>query len=167
MSVVQVFPSYMMLSLVCVFVRVFDLPSLVMWDDHDEDRCCDLSKVGVVEMVGFHQEMWLVMLEPAKNQILGVDTPWQHVPPRARYETTCWLIRKALVSMSCRKRGTGMAIHTRLQGVRRAMRVFCCIQEGETLAIAKGVWGYSVVPNKWNPMANQDIRSGVNLRKGM
>jgi hypothetical protein len=30
MSVVQVFPSYMMLSLACVFVRVFGLPSLMM-----------------------------------------------------------------------------------------------------------------------------------------
>jgi hypothetical protein len=30
MSVVQVFPSYMMWSLACVFVRVFGLPSLVM-----------------------------------------------------------------------------------------------------------------------------------------
>jgi hypothetical protein len=30
MSVVQVFPSYMMLSLACVYVRVFGLPSLMM-----------------------------------------------------------------------------------------------------------------------------------------
>jgi hypothetical protein len=30
MSVVQVFPSYMMLSLACVFVRVFSLPSVEM-----------------------------------------------------------------------------------------------------------------------------------------
>jgi hypothetical protein len=30
MSVVQVSPSYMMLSLACVFMRVFGLPSLVM-----------------------------------------------------------------------------------------------------------------------------------------
>jgi hypothetical protein len=30
MSVVQVFPSYIMLSLACVFVRVFGPPSLVM-----------------------------------------------------------------------------------------------------------------------------------------
>jgi hypothetical protein len=30
LSVVQVFPSYMILSLACVFVRVFGLPSLVM-----------------------------------------------------------------------------------------------------------------------------------------
>jgi hypothetical protein len=28
MSVIQVFPSYMMLSLACVFVRVFGLPSI-------------------------------------------------------------------------------------------------------------------------------------------
>jgi hypothetical protein len=30
MSVVHVFPSYMMLSLACVFVRVFGLPSVEM-----------------------------------------------------------------------------------------------------------------------------------------
>jgi hypothetical protein len=30
MSIVQVFPSYIMLSLACVFVRVFGLPSLMM-----------------------------------------------------------------------------------------------------------------------------------------
>jgi hypothetical protein len=129
MSVVQVFPSYMMLSLACVFVRVFGLPSLVMWDDHGEDRCCDLSKVRMVETVEFHQEIWLVMLESDKDWILGVDTPEQYVPPRVRYGTACWLIRKALVSISCRKRGTGMAIPTRPQG-------------------ARGPWGYSIVPKR-------------------
>jgi hypothetical protein len=157
----------MMLSLACVFVRVFGLPSLVMWDDHGEDRCCGLSKVGMMETVGFCQEMWLVMLESVKDRILGVDTPGQHVPPRVQYGTACWLIWKALVSMSCWKCGTGMAIPTRPQGARGAMRVFCCTQEGETLAIVKGAWGYSVVPNKGKPMAKQDIRAGVNLRKGM
>jgi hypothetical protein len=30
MSLIQVFLSYMMLSLTCIFVRVFGLPSLVM-----------------------------------------------------------------------------------------------------------------------------------------
>jgi hypothetical protein len=30
MRVVQVFPSYMMLSLACVFMRVFGLPSVEM-----------------------------------------------------------------------------------------------------------------------------------------
>jgi hypothetical protein len=39
----------------------------------------------MVEMVGFHQEMWLVMLESAMDRVLGVDTPGQHVPPRVRY----------------------------------------------------------------------------------
>jgi hypothetical protein len=66
----------------------------------------------MVETVGFHQEMWLVMLKSAKERVLGVDTPGQHVPPHVWYGTTYSLIRKALVSLSCRKRGTGMAIPT-------------------------------------------------------
>jgi hypothetical protein len=111
----------------------------------------------MVEMVGFHQEMWLIMLKSAKDRILGVDTSGQHVPPRVRYGTACLLIRKALVSLSYRKCGTGMAIPTRPRGARGAMRVFCCTQEGENLAIAKGAQGYSVVPNKGKPVAKQDI----------
>jgi hypothetical protein len=43
----------------------------------------------MVETVGFRQVMWIVMLESAKDQILGVDTPEQHVPPRVRYGTVC------------------------------------------------------------------------------
>jgi hypothetical protein len=39
MSVVQVFPSFVMLSLACVFVR-YDLPSVEMWFDRGEGRCC-------------------------------------------------------------------------------------------------------------------------------
>jgi hypothetical protein len=61
MSVVQVLPSFVMLSLTCVFVRD-GLPSVEMWFDRGEDRWCGLSKVGMVETVGFHQVMWLVML---------------------------------------------------------------------------------------------------------
>jgi hypothetical protein len=64
----------MMLSLTCVFVRVFGLPSVDMWFDRGEDRCCDLSKIGMVETVGIRQVMWIVKLESAKNRILGVDT---------------------------------------------------------------------------------------------
>jgi hypothetical protein len=52
MSVVQVFPSFVMLSLACVFVRD-GLPSTEMWFDRGEDQCCGLSKIGMVEMVGF------------------------------------------------------------------------------------------------------------------
>jgi hypothetical protein len=62
--------------------------------------------------------MWIVMLKSAKDRILGVDTPGQYVPPRVRYGTACLLIRKALVSMSCWKSGTGMVIPTRPQGAR-------------------------------------------------
>jgi hypothetical protein len=43
----------------------------------------------MVETVGFRQVMWIVMLESAKERILGVDTPGQHVPPRVLYGTAC------------------------------------------------------------------------------
>jgi hypothetical protein len=149
-----------MLSLACVFVRVFGLPSVKMWLDHGEDRCCGLSKVGLVETVRFRQVMWLVMLESAKDRVSGVDPPGQHVPPRVRYRMTCWLIRKALVSLSCRKCGTGIAIPTRPQGARgsegiewyptgrnlsnckRGLRVQCDTQQGETYGKARQtIWG--------------------------
>jgi hypothetical protein len=100
MSVVQVFQSFVILSLACVFVRD-GLPSVQMWFDRGEDRCRGLSKVGMVEIVGFCQVMWFVMLESAKDRILGVDTPRQHVPPCVRYGTTCLLIRYALGCVSC------------------------------------------------------------------
>jgi hypothetical protein len=100
MSVVQVFSSFVMLSLACVFVRG-GLPSVEMWFDPSEDRCCGLSKVRMVKTVGFRQVMWFVMLESVKDQILGVDTPEQHVPPRVRYGTTCLLIRYAIGCLSC------------------------------------------------------------------
>jgi hypothetical protein len=41
------------------------------------------------------------MLESAKDQILGVDTLGQHVPPRVRYGMACLLIRNAIGSVSC------------------------------------------------------------------
>jgi hypothetical protein len=50
----------------------------------------------MVEMVGFYQVMWFIMLESVKDRILGVDTPGQHVSPRIRYGTTCLLIRYAI-----------------------------------------------------------------------
>jgi hypothetical protein len=43
--------------------------------------------------------MWLH--EFAKNQILGVDTPGQHVLPRVQYGTTCLLIRNTIGCVSC------------------------------------------------------------------
>jgi hypothetical protein len=100
MSVVQVFPSFVMLSLPCVFWRD-GLPSVEMWFDRGADRCCGLSKVGMVETVGFRQVMRLVMLESAKEWILGVDAPGQQVPPRVRYGMTCLLIRYVVSCVSC------------------------------------------------------------------
>jgi hypothetical protein len=55
----------------------------------------------MVETVGLCQVMWFVMLESAKDRILGVDTPGQHVPPRVRYGTTCLLIRYVIGRVSC------------------------------------------------------------------
>jgi hypothetical protein len=45
--------------------------------------------------------MWFIMLESAKNRVIGVDTQGQQVPSRVRYGTTCLLIRDAVGSVSC------------------------------------------------------------------
>jgi hypothetical protein len=44
----------------------------------------------MVETVGICQVMWLVMLESAKDRVIGVDTPGQQVPPRVRYGTLAY-----------------------------------------------------------------------------
>jgi hypothetical protein len=45
--------------------------------------------------------MWFVMLESAKDRVIGVDTIGQQVPPRVRYGTTCLLNRDAVESVPC------------------------------------------------------------------
>jgi hypothetical protein len=55
----------------------------------------------MVETVGIRQVMWFVMLETAKDQVIGVDTPGQQVLPRVWYGTTCLLIRDVVGSVSC------------------------------------------------------------------
>jgi hypothetical protein len=55
----------------------------------------------MVGTVGFRQVMWFVMLESAKDRILGVDSPGQHVPPCVWYGMTCLLIRSAIGCVSC------------------------------------------------------------------
>jgi hypothetical protein len=55
----------------------------------------------MVETVGIRQVMWFVMLESAKDRVIGVDTPEQQVPPRVRYVTACLLIRDAVGSVPC------------------------------------------------------------------
>jgi hypothetical protein len=54
----------------------------------------------MLETVGFCQVMWPVLLESAKDRILGVDTPGQHVPPCVWYGMDCLLIRYAIGCVS-------------------------------------------------------------------
>jgi hypothetical protein len=42
-----------------------------------------------------------VVLEYAKDQIIGVDTPGQHVSSRVRYGLACLPIRNAIGCVSC------------------------------------------------------------------
>jgi hypothetical protein len=55
----------------------------------------------MVETVGTCQVMWFVMLESAKDRVIGVDTPGQQVTPRVQYGTTCLLIRDTVGSVPC------------------------------------------------------------------
>jgi hypothetical protein len=55
----------------------------------------------MVETVEIRQVMWLVMLESAKDRVIGVDTPGKQVPSCVRYGTTCLLIRDAVGSVPC------------------------------------------------------------------
>jgi hypothetical protein len=52
-----------------------------------------------VETVGFRTVMWIVMLESAKDRVLGVDTLGQQVVLRVRYGMTCLLIRDVVGSV--------------------------------------------------------------------
>jgi hypothetical protein len=55
----------------------------------------------MVETVGICQVMWFVMLESAKDRVIGVVTPGQQVPPHVRYGTACLLIRDAVGCVPC------------------------------------------------------------------
>jgi hypothetical protein len=55
----------------------------------------------MVETVGFRLVMWFVMLESAKDGVLGIDTPGQQVLSRVQYGTVCLLIMDAMGSVPC------------------------------------------------------------------
>jgi hypothetical protein len=55
----------------------------------------------MVETVGIRQVMWFVMLESAKDRVIGVDTSEQQVTPRVRYGTACLLIRDVVGCVPC------------------------------------------------------------------
>jgi hypothetical protein len=64
---------------------------------------CALTVVRIDAVIWARLEWWrrLVMLESAKDWIIGVDTPGQHVPPRVQYGMACLLIRYAIGCVSC------------------------------------------------------------------
>jgi hypothetical protein len=76
----------------------------------------------MVETVGICQVMWFVMLESAKDRVIGVDTPGQQVPPRVRYGTACLLIRDAVGSTSCSDEWEiGIVTHLSSHGAREVV----------------------------------------------
>jgi hypothetical protein len=60
---------------------------------------------SIVETVGVRQVMWFVMLESAKDRVIGVDTSGQQVPPHVRYGMTYLLIRDVVRSVPCSDEG--------------------------------------------------------------
>jgi hypothetical protein len=53
----------------------------------------------MVETAGIRQVMWFVMLESAKDRVIGVGTPGQHVPPHVQYGMACLIIRDVVGSV--------------------------------------------------------------------
>jgi hypothetical protein len=73
----------------------------------------------MVGTVGIRQVMWFVMLKSAKDQVIGVDTLGQQVPPCVRYGTACLLIRDAVGSVPCSDEWkTGVVTHLGSHGAR-------------------------------------------------
>jgi hypothetical protein len=80
------------------------------------------AKFGMVEMVGIRQVMWFVMLESAKDRVIGVDTPGQQVLPRVWYGTSFLLIRDAVGSVPCSDEWKfGVVTHPGSHGARGAV----------------------------------------------
>jgi hypothetical protein len=53
----------------------------------------------MVKTVRIRQVMWFVILESAKDRVMGVDTLGQQVLPYVRYGTTCLLISDVVGSV--------------------------------------------------------------------
>jgi hypothetical protein len=76
----------------------------------------------MVETVGIHQVMWFVMLESAKDRVIGVETTGQQVRPRVRYGTACLLIGDAVGSVPCSDEWEfGVVTHPGSHGARGAV----------------------------------------------
>jgi hypothetical protein len=77
---------------------------------------------GMVETIEIRQVMWFIMIESAKDRVLGVDTLGQQVPPRVRYGTTCLLIRDIVESVPYSDEWeSGVVTHLSSHGARGVM----------------------------------------------
>jgi hypothetical protein len=99
----------------------------------------------MVETVEVRQVMWFIMLESAKDRVIGVDTPEQQVLSRVEYEIACLLIRDAMGSVPCSDKWES-GIVTR-PGSHDARRAVVLQLPRETLAM---LW-YCVLP--WQSLA--------------
>jgi hypothetical protein len=76
----------------------------------------------MVETVGIHQVMWFVLLESAKNRVIGLGTLGQQVSPRVRYGTACLIIRDDVRSVPCSDEWEfGVVTHLGSHGARAAV----------------------------------------------
>jgi hypothetical protein len=103
-------------------VESIGLPSIVMRGDRGEDRCNGLSKDwSGGEGCDLHG-LWLVMLESAKDRVLGVDTLRQQVLTCVWYGTACLLIRDAVEGVPCLDEWEiGVVTHLGSHGARGAV----------------------------------------------
>jgi hypothetical protein len=66
--------------------------------------------------------MWFVMIESAKDRVIGVDTPGQQVPPHVQYRMTCLQIRDVVESVPCSNEWKfGVVTRSGSHGARGAM----------------------------------------------
>jgi hypothetical protein len=76
--------------------------------------------------------LWVVMLESAKDRVLGVDTPGQQVSPHVRYGTSCLPIRDVVGCESCSE------VWRKMQDMFRSIRCKRGSSHEETLALLAG-----------------------------
>jgi hypothetical protein len=76
----------------------------------------------MVETVGVRQVIWFAMLKSTKDQVIGVGTPGQQVPPRVRYGMTCLLLWDAVGCVPCSDEWEfGVVTHPGSHGARGAV----------------------------------------------
>jgi hypothetical protein len=156
MTVVQVFSFLWCWVWFVLSVESVGLPSVMIWGDHGEIRCCGLSKIwNGGEGYDLHN-LWLVILESAKDRVLGVDTTGQYVLPRVQYGAACLLIWDVVKSVPY-SNGWEIGVVTRL-GSHGAKGVVVPRTTPENLSIA-------MVPR--TTLAKPGIRPIINLCNDM